>query len=84
MVGVTGFEPMADREKTWSPCSLFRFAILPVFLFLRLAVSATGGARLRHLVPHIGSGLSGSDVFKPIQIIKESNTKKCWILLWSE
>jgi hypothetical protein len=64
MVGVAGFEPTADREKSWSPCSSFGVAILPVFLFLRLASSATGGARLRRLVPHVGSGLARDREFK--------------------
>ena len=41
------------QEKHSRLARLERFAILLVFLFLRLAVSATGSARLRHLVPHL-------------------------------
>ena len=55
MVGVAGFEPTADREKHSRSARWQRFALLLVFLFLRLASSAAGSARLRHLVPHIGS-----------------------------
>ena len=61
-VGMTGFEPRFCAEVEWDAlrlptqnivvsrrCSL---VILLVLGFLRLAASATGGARLRHLVPH--------------------------------
>ena len=62
MVGVTGFEPMADLKKH-SRLTRCRFVILLVFSFLRLAFSSAGRARLRHLVPHIGPGLARGNGF---------------------
>ena len=56
LVGVAGFEPTADREKHSRLTRLERCVMLLVFLFLRLASSSAGRARLRRLVPHIDSG----------------------------
>ena len=44
------------RKKYCRITRLERFVILCIFFFLRLPSSAPGGGRLRHLVPHIGSG----------------------------
>ena len=43
------------QEKYSRLTRLERFVILLIFLLLRLPSSATGGGRLRHLVPHIGT-----------------------------
>ena len=44
-------EPADYQEKYSRLARLERIAILLIFLFLRLAESATGGARLRYLLP---------------------------------
>ncbi len=53
MVEATGLEPADYQEKYSRLARLERIAILLIFLFLRLPSSATGGGRLRNLLPKL-------------------------------
>ena len=67
-----GTNPL-NQEKHGRLTRLEHVVILPVFLLLRLPLSATGGGRLRHLVPHIGSLRKEIEGSNPVLKISRKN-----------